>query len=155
MATSKDEYRKPERGMWDFFVQHLNAGVAPDIRWVVLPLAYSARLHLSAGTAMHTGRLRVETLHKVEIGLVAPHAGRHTAAHVLQPELLLRRHGGAAGGQGRWPGQRQVSTQLLGLPGDAFVLHAAHWMRVGREQGRQACKQPGRQPATGVRRPAH
>jgi bifunctional polynucleotide phosphatase/kinase len=31
MATNKDEYRKPERGMWDFFVQHMNAGVAPDI----------------------------------------------------------------------------------------------------------------------------
>lgn len=32
MATLKDEYRKPDTGMWDFFVQHMNAGVQPDIR---------------------------------------------------------------------------------------------------------------------------
>ena len=28
-ATQKDELRKPERGMWDFFVEHGNDGVAP------------------------------------------------------------------------------------------------------------------------------
>lgn len=32
MATLKDEYRKPDTGMWDFFVQHMNAGAQPDIR---------------------------------------------------------------------------------------------------------------------------
>lgn len=34
MATQKDELRKPEPGMWGFFVQHLNKGVQPDLRWV-------------------------------------------------------------------------------------------------------------------------
>lgn len=29
-ATGKDECRKPGIGMWDYFVQHLNAGVQPD-----------------------------------------------------------------------------------------------------------------------------
>jgi len=28
-ATLKDSYRKPERGMWDFFVEHGNEGVEP------------------------------------------------------------------------------------------------------------------------------
>lgn len=136
--------------MWDFFVQHLNAGVAPDIRWVVLPLACSVRLILCAGTSMHTGRLRAETLRIVQIGLVAPNAGRHAAPHVLQPELLLRRHGGAAGGQGRWPGQRQVSTQLLGLPVMLSSLYAAHWMWLAGIGGGRLCKKPIGQSAPGV-----
>ena len=29
IATQKDDFRKPERGMWDFFVEHGNQGVAP------------------------------------------------------------------------------------------------------------------------------
>lgn len=32
MATGKDDFRKPERGMWDFFVQNMNGGAAPDLR---------------------------------------------------------------------------------------------------------------------------
>ena len=31
MATGKDDYRKPGRGMWDLFVQHANKGVQPDL----------------------------------------------------------------------------------------------------------------------------
>lgn len=30
MATEKDHLRKPETGMWDFFVANLNKGVAPN-----------------------------------------------------------------------------------------------------------------------------
>jgi len=30
MATEKDHLRKPETGMWDFFVENLNKGVAPN-----------------------------------------------------------------------------------------------------------------------------
>jgi len=30
MATNKDKTRKPETGMWDFWVQHGNGGVQPD-----------------------------------------------------------------------------------------------------------------------------
>ncbi|EFN59940.1 hypothetical protein CHLNCDRAFT_133012 [Chlorella variabilis] len=30
IATKDDEHRKPGTGMWDFFVQHANAGVAPS-----------------------------------------------------------------------------------------------------------------------------
>ena len=29
MATNKDEFRKPEPGMWKFFTEHGNAGVEP------------------------------------------------------------------------------------------------------------------------------
>lgn len=29
VATQKDDFRKPERGMWDFFVEHGNEGVSP------------------------------------------------------------------------------------------------------------------------------
>lgn len=29
LATSKDQYRKPERGMWDYFIQHGNEGKQP------------------------------------------------------------------------------------------------------------------------------
>ena len=32
MATQDDDFRKPGRGMWDFFVEHCNAGVEPDLR---------------------------------------------------------------------------------------------------------------------------
>ncbi|KAI3429347.1 hypothetical protein D9Q98_005442 [Chlorella vulgaris] len=31
MATMKDHYRKPATGMWEFFVQHANAHVQPDL----------------------------------------------------------------------------------------------------------------------------
>ena len=30
-ATLKDSFRKPERGMWDFFVEHGNEGVDPGV----------------------------------------------------------------------------------------------------------------------------
>lgn len=30
-ATQKDEFRKPEPGMWQFFAQHMNGGVQPDL----------------------------------------------------------------------------------------------------------------------------
>ncbi len=30
IATNMDEFRKPGTAMWDFFVQHANAGVVPD-----------------------------------------------------------------------------------------------------------------------------
>ena len=30
MATNKDNLRKPDTGMWDFFVANLNSGVAPN-----------------------------------------------------------------------------------------------------------------------------
>ncbi len=29
MATAEDDFRKPNTGMWKFFVEHLNDGVAP------------------------------------------------------------------------------------------------------------------------------
>ena len=29
MATAEDDFRKPNTGMWTFFVEHLNGGVAP------------------------------------------------------------------------------------------------------------------------------
>lgn len=29
MATAEDDFRKPKTGMWTFFVEHLNGGVAP------------------------------------------------------------------------------------------------------------------------------
>ena len=31
MATQKDEFRKPETGMWDFFVANMNAGITPNL----------------------------------------------------------------------------------------------------------------------------
>lgn len=30
-ATQKDDFRKPERGMWDFFVERGNEGTAPGV----------------------------------------------------------------------------------------------------------------------------
>ncbi|KAL3163075.1 hypothetical protein ABBQ32_009495 [Trebouxia sp. C0010 RCD-2024] len=32
LATSKDQYRKPERGMWDYFIEHGNEGEHPDMK---------------------------------------------------------------------------------------------------------------------------
>ena len=32
MATQDDDCRKPKSGMWTFFVDHLNGGVAPSAR---------------------------------------------------------------------------------------------------------------------------
>ena len=32
MATRDDEFRKPNAGMWTFFVEHLNGGVEPGAR---------------------------------------------------------------------------------------------------------------------------
>lgn len=37
MATQQDVYRKPERNMWDFLVEHANKGVQPDLRRAALP----------------------------------------------------------------------------------------------------------------------
>ena len=31
LATGKDHYRKPERGMWDYFIEHGNEGKQPGI----------------------------------------------------------------------------------------------------------------------------
>lgn len=31
LATGKDHYRKPERGMWDYFIEHGNEGKKPGM----------------------------------------------------------------------------------------------------------------------------
>ena len=31
LATGKDHYRKPERGMWDYFIEHGNEGKQPGM----------------------------------------------------------------------------------------------------------------------------
>ena len=31
LATGKDHYRKPEKGMWDYFIAHGNEGKQPGI----------------------------------------------------------------------------------------------------------------------------
>ena len=36
MATQDDDFRKPNPGMWTFFVEHLNGGVAPSARPALL-----------------------------------------------------------------------------------------------------------------------
>lgn len=37
MATSKDEFRKPERGMWDFFTAECNGGVQVGAQCMLVP----------------------------------------------------------------------------------------------------------------------
>ena len=43
MATQSDEFRKPETGMWEFFVKHCNKGAKPGT--LASRLALAALLH--------------------------------------------------------------------------------------------------------------
>ena len=59
-ATLKDSYRKPERGMWDFFVEHGNEGVEPGTDSGLLALAY---IFLAVSMTVRHSDLAWLTLH--------------------------------------------------------------------------------------------
>lgn len=46
LATGKDHYRKPERGMWDYFIEHGNEGKEPGMTsHLTVAIQYATYVH--------------------------------------------------------------------------------------------------------------